>query len=271
MKGSKEMLKEVRIENRMSAYLGRPDGRGKRPAIIHLHERYGIVQHTSDLAQKLLDAGYIVLVPDLFSRFIGDRKALANGDLHVELSDEEVLQDLDAAIAHLKTLPEADASRLAMVGVCQTGRQPLLVSAERNYLAGAVVLYGAIYKRDWEPHPLRPQPVDRLLERVSCPVQGIFAELDNLISLEDILRMRNVLEQAKKSFDIRVYPEAPHGFLNDTMPGRYRPEQAKAAWQEIISFLNMVLDGGWNRERVFWRFEADSSPNYDFTKHKRWA
>jgi carboxymethylenebutenolidase len=102
-------------------------------------------------------------------------------------------------------------------------------------------------------------------------VQGIFAELDNLISLEDILRMRNVLEKAKKSFDIRIYPDAPHGFLNDTMPGRYRPEQAEAAWREIISFLNTVLDSGWNPERVIWRFDGDSSPNYDFTKHKRWA
>jgi carboxymethylenebutenolidase len=265
------MLKEVRIDNRMSAYLGRPDGGGKRPAVIHLHERYGIVQHTSDLAQKLLDAGYVVLVPDLFSRFTGDRQGLARGDLHVELSDEEVLQDLDAAIAYLQTLAEVDSSRLAMIGVCQTGRQPLLISAERNYLAGAVVLYGAIYKRDWEPHPLRPQPIDRLLERVSCPVQAIFAELDNLISLEDILRMRNVLEQAKKSFDIRIYPDTPHGFLNDTMPGRYRPAQAEAAWREIISFLNTVLDSGWNPERVIWRFDGDSSPNYDFTKHKRWA
>jgi carboxymethylenebutenolidase len=265
------MLKEVRIDNRMSAYWGRPDGGGKRPAVIHLHERYGIVQHTSDLAQKLLEAGYVVLVPDLFSRFTGDRQGLASGDLHVELSDEEVLQDLDASVAYLQTLAEVDGSRLAMIGVCQTGRQPLLVSAERDYLAGVVVLYGAIYKRDWEPHPLRPQPVDRLLERVSCPVQGIFAELDNLISLEDILRMRNVLEKAKKSFDIRIYPDAPHGFLNDTMPGRYRPEQAEAAWREIISFLNTVLDSGWNPERVIWRFDGDSSPNYDFTKHKRWA
>ena len=265
------MLNEVKIDNRMSAYLGRPDGGGKRPAVIHLHERYGIVQHTSDLAQKLLDAGYVVLVPDLFSRFRGDRQALARGDLHVELSDEEALQDLDAAIAYLQTLAEVDNGRIAMIGVCQTGRQPLLVSAERNRLAGAVVLYGAIYKADWEPQPLRPEPIDRLLERVSCPVLGIFAELDNLISLEDILRMRNVLEKAKKSFDIRIYPDAPHGFLNDTMPGRYRPEQAKAAWQQIISFLNTVLDRGWNRERVIWRFEGDSSPNYDFSKHKRWA
>jgi carboxymethylenebutenolidase len=265
------MLEEIRIDNRMSAYVGCPHGGGKRPAVIHLHERYGIVKHTSDLAEKLLAAGYVVLVPDLFSRFTGDRQGLASGDLHVELSDEEVLRDLDASIAYLQTLPEVDGNRIAMIGVCQTGRQPLLVSAERNYLAGAVVLYGAIYRLDWEPHPLRPQPIERLLERVSCPLQGIFAELDNLVSLENILRMRSVLEKARKSFDIRLYPDAPHGFLNDTMPGRYRPEQAKAAWQQIISFLNTVLDSGWNRERVIWRFEGDTSPNYDFTKHKRWA
>jgi carboxymethylenebutenolidase len=265
------MLKEVRIDNRMGAYLGCPDGAGKRPAIIHLHERYGIVQHTSDLAQRLLDAGYVVLVPDLFSRFTGDREGLVRGDFQVELSDEEVLQDLDASISYLQTLSEVDSNRIAMIGVCQTGRQPLLVSAERKNLAGVVVLYGAIYRLDWEPHPLRPEPIDRLLERVSCPVQGIFAELDNLVSLESVLRMRNVLEKAKKSFDIRISPDTPHGFLNDTMPGRYRPEQAKAAWKQIISFLNAVLDARWNRERVIWRFEGDTSPNYDFTKHKRWA
>ena len=265
------MLRDVRIEDRIGAYLGLPDSGGKRPAVIHLHERYGIVQHTSDLAQKLVDAGYVVLVPDLFSRFKGDREGLARGDFQVELSDEEALQDLDASISYLQGLPEVDSDRIAMIGVCQTGRQPLLVSAERKNLAGVVVLYGAIYRLDWEPHPLRPESIGKLLERVSCPVQWIFAELDNLVSLESILRMRSVLENAKKSFDIRIYPDAPHGFLNDTMPGRYRPEQAKAAWQQIIEFLGTLLDTGWNRERVIWRFVADTSLNYDFSKHKRWA
>src|SRR5688572_682414 len=137
------MLKEVRIDNRMDAYLGCPAGGGNRPAIIHLHERYGIVRHTSDLAQRLLDAGYVVLVPDLFSRFTGDRQGLVRGDFQVELSDEEVLQDLDASISYLQKLSEVDSSRIAMIGVCQTGRQPLLVSAERKNLAGVVVLYGA--------------------------------------------------------------------------------------------------------------------------------
>jgi carboxymethylenebutenolidase len=265
------MLTQVEIDKRMRAYLGRPEGHAKRPAVIHLHERYGIVKHTSDLGQKLVDAGYVVLVPDLFSRFTGDQQPLTRGDVQVELSDEEALQDLDASIAYLRNLPDVDGSRIAMIGVCQTGRQPLLMSVNRNDLAGVIVLYGAIYKVDWEPNPLRPEPIDRLLDRVSCPVQAIFAELDHLVSLESILRMRSVLENAKKSFDIRIYPDAPHGFLNDTMPGRYRPKPAKAAWEQIISFLHTVLDTGWDRERVSWRFDGDISPNYDFTKYKRQA
>jgi carboxymethylenebutenolidase len=264
------MLTQVRVDNRMAAYLGVPEGRGNRPAVIHLHERYGIVQHTLDLAQKLVDAGYVALVPNLFSRFTGDREALIRGDLQVEISDEQALQDLDAAIAYLRSLPAVNG-RIGMTGVCQTGRQPLLVSVHRADLAAVVLLYGAIYRADWESHPLRPEPVDRLLEQISCPVQGIFAELDNLVSLDSVIRMQNILQKAKKSFDIRIYPGAPHGFLNDTMPGRYRPEQAKAAWNQIISFLDTALDKGWDRERVIWRFESDISTHYDFTKHKRWA
>ncbi len=83
--------------------------------------------------------------------------------------------------------------------------------------------------------------------------------------------MRRVLENAKKSFAIRIYPDAPHGFLNDTMPGRYRPKQAKAASKEILSFLSTVLGTEWSRERVIWRFDGDISPNYDFSKYKRQA
>ena len=264
------MLTQIRIDNRINGFLGRPGGAGKRPAVIHLHERYGIVQHTTDLAQKLVDAGYVTVVPDLFWRFTGDRQALARGDSRVELADEEVLQDVDSIVTYLYTLADVDSSRLAMIGVCQTGRQPMLISAYRNYLVGSVVMYGAVYNADWESHPRRPEPINTLLEKVSCPVQGIFGELDNLVSVDNVLRMCNVLATAKKSFDIRVYADAPHGFLNDTMPGRYRGSQTQAAWRQILSFLDVILNKGWNKERVSWHLESDTSVHYDFTKNRRW-
>jgi carboxymethylenebutenolidase len=264
------MLAPIKIDNRIDGFFGKPTGGGKRPAIIHLHERYGIVQHTTDLGQKFVDAGYVTVVPDLFSRFTGDRAALARGDTRCDLSDEEVLRDIDAVIAQLRGLPEVDGGKIAMSGVCQTGRQPLLVAAKRDYLSAAVVLYGAIYPDDWKSHPLRPEPIDKILATISCPLVGVFGEMDNLVPLDNVARMFNVLTQARKSFDIRIYPDAPHGFLNDTMPGRYRAGQTQAAWSQITAFLRSVFAGQWNTERAIWRFESDSSVNYDFTKNKRW-
>ena len=264
------MLNTIRIDNRMNGYLGIPVGSGKKPVVIHLHERYGIVEHTTDLGEKFVDAGYVTIVPDFFSRFTGDRAALARGDDRCELSDDEVLVDLDAVLAHLKTIPQADTTRIAMSGVCQTGRQPLLVAAKRNILSAAVVLYGAVYDADWKSHPLRPESIEKIMQEISCPVTAVFGELDNLIHRDNIVRMFSVLAQAKKSFDIRVYSDAPHGFLNDTMPGRFRPAQADAAWNQVTSFLASVFAGKWDRHRAIWRFDADTSLDYDFTKMKRW-
>jgi carboxymethylenebutenolidase len=264
------MLTPIQVDNRINGFLGRPPGSGTRPAVIHLHERYGIVQHTTDLAEQFVEAGYVTIVPDLFSRFTRDRNVLARGDDRCDLSDDEVLEDIDAVVAFLRTLPDVNPSRIAMCGVCQTGRQPILISAKRNYLSAVVVLYGAVYNADWKSDPLRPEPVDQLLEQMSCPIAGIFGELDNLVPLDNVLRMCAVLAKTRKSFEVRVYPEAPHGFLNDTMPGRYRLTQTQVAWHQITSFLKSVFNGEWNKERAIWRFESDTSIHYDFSKNKRW-
>jgi carboxymethylenebutenolidase len=173
-------------------------------------------------------------------------------------------------VNHLRTVPEADLSKIAMSGVCQTGRQPILAAAKRNDIRAAVVLYGAVYDADWKSHPIRPEPIDKLMQEIKCPLTAVFGELDNLIHRDNIVRMFTVLAAAKKSFDVRIYADAPHGFLNDTMPGRFRPAQTEAAWQQITSFLKSVFAGEWKKERAIWRFQADSSVNYDFATMKRW-
>ena len=108
------------------------------------------------------------------------------------------------------------------------------------------------------------------MQEIKCPLTAIFGELDNLIHRDNIVRMASALAQAKKSFDIRIYADAPHGFLNDTMPGRFRPAQTEVAWQQITSFLRSVFAGEWKKDRLIWRFQADTSANYDFSAMKRW-
>lgn len=265
------MLTELRFGSGKRAFLARAEGRDRRPAVVQLHERYGIVKHTTDLTQKLAEAGYVALAPDMFSRFKGDREALARGDVTAEIRDDEALTDLDEAIAYLRTLDYVDGNRIALMGVCQTGRQSLLAAAHRSDLAAAVVFYGGIGARDWESRQAQPEPVSSLIERFCCPVLGIFGEGDNIISLDEVVRFRNHLEKSKKSYQIRLYPEVPHGWLNDTMPGRYRAEAAQDAWQCLLSFLGKSLVDGWDRSRILSLFESNVSPSYDFTKNKRWA
>lgn len=246
-----------------------PKAKGKRPAVILLHERYGVDQHTKDLTAKLAQAGFVGFAPDLFSRFTGDRKALQRGDVRVELRDDEVIEDLNAAIGYLKRQSAVDGSRMGIVGVCQTGRQALLLGARRNDLSASVVLYGAIGGKEWLTNEMRPTPVSDLITRCSCPVLGIFGEADHIISIDDVLKFRACLEQAKKSYHVRIYRDAPHGWLNDTMPGRYRKEPAKDAWNLLVSFLKKSFGPGPDKTRITWNFESDFSTSYDFTKNVR--
>jgi carboxymethylenebutenolidase len=246
-----------------------PRAKGKRPAVIILHERYGIDQHTKDLTAKLAQSGFIGLAPDLFHRFEGDRKAVLRGEQRVDLTDDGALDDLNGAVEYLKKLKEVDPGRIGIIGVCQTGRQPVLLAAKRGDIAGAVVLYGAIGGREWQGNELRPTPIEELVAQVTCPVLGIFGEADHIISIDDVVRFRNCFERAKKNCHIRVYPEAPHGWLNDTMPGRYRKEAAKDAWALIIAFLKKCFAAGWPKDKIVSKYESEYSRNYDFSKNVR--
>ena len=269
LKSNQNSTSTARLASGMTVFRALPKTKGKRPAIILLHERYGVDQHTKDLTLKLSQAGYVGLAPDLFSRFTGDRKALQQGAVRVELRDNEVLKDLAEAIGYLKKLSAVDGSKIAIIGVCQTGRQSLLLAAHGNDISASVVLYGAVGGREWETNELRPEPVEHLIEQLSCPVLGIFGEADHIISVDDVLKFRGSLERSKKSYHVRLYRDAPHGWLNDTMPGRYRKEAAKDAWQLILSFLKKTFGGGWDRKRILSTFESDYSPSYDFKKNVR--
>ena len=100
---------------------------------------------------------------------------------------------------------------------------------------------------------------------------GIWGEDDFVVSLDDVRRLREALEANRKSYEFKLYPNMPHGWMNSTMPGRYRPDEAEQAWGLIMSFLDRVHSGEFPRDRVIWRFESDIAPSYDFTKKVRLA
>jgi carboxymethylenebutenolidase len=259
----------VRIAGGLSAFRALPRAKGRRPAVILLHERYGIVQHTKDLIVKFARAGYVALAPDLFWRYTGDKKALQRGDGRCEMRDGEALDDVGASIEYLKRLDSVDPSRIAVMGVCQTGRQAVLPAAHREDVAACVVFYGGAGGKEWTTDEYRPVMIESLLQKVSCPVLGVFGAADHIISIDDVLGFRAALEQGKKSYHVRIYRDAPHGWLNDTMPGRYRKDAAKDAWNLLLSFLKKTMSGGAGKDKVSWTFESDFSAGYDFKKNVR--
>jgi carboxymethylenebutenolidase len=253
--------------NGMPAFLAYPTGGGSFPTVILMHERYGLVKHTRDQAMRCAHDGYAVLAPDFFFRH-PDPKTLNAGDSRYDITDPESVELTKAAIATLQAHKAADLSRIVVAGYCQTGRHPLVVAAEVP-ISAAVVWYGAASKREWEVSKLQPRPLDDIIAALPCPVFAAFGEADHIISLDDVRRFRNALETHKKSYDIHVYKGAPHGWLNDTMPGRYRKREAEAGWAAQQKFLSNVFGGGYDPATIRSHFECDSSPSYDFSKNVR--
>jgi len=256
--------KDVQLANGGNAFLAEPDGPGRYPTLVLLHERYGLVQHTRDLAVRFAAEGHVAIAPNLFFRET-EQDAIARGEANGTLTDDQVVEDVGVVIDYLRQVAIADLEKLAIMGVCATGRHPLVVAAHRPEVKACVTFYGAAYKREWVPE----DTVSDYIRRSKVPVLGVFGELDNLIAVEDVERFRNALEAAGRSYQIKLFPDAPHGYLNDTMPGRYRRPQAESAWDTLMGFLNRVHSGGYPPDRIQWSFEADHSRDYDFTKNRR--
>jgi carboxymethylenebutenolidase len=258
---------DITCDNGMPAVLAYPAGGGSFSTVILMHERYGLVRHTRDQAMRCARDGYAVLAPNFFFRH-PDQAALNAGSARYDLTDPEAVELIKAALATLRKHAAADLSKIAVAGYCQTGRHPLVFAAEAP-ISAAIVWYGAASKREWEVNKLQPRPLEAVIAALPCPVFAAFGEADHIISIEDVQRFRNCLEPNRKSYDIHLYEGAPHGWLNDTMPGRYRKPQADAGWAAQQHFLSKVFAGGYDGKRASWRFESESSTDYDFTKNVR--
>ncbi len=248
----------VEADKGTRAFLALPKrGRSPHGAVILGHERYGLVQHTLDLTAKFASYGYVCIAPDMASHWDGDKEALNRGDIGLTLTDEEVRFYYSASLDYLQTLPEVDNARIAAMGVCQSGGYPMLLNSIRGDICANLVFYGGT-----------GTPED-VLARCTAPMLGIWGEKDHLISVEALQQFRGTLERLNLSYDFKVYAEGPHGWLNDTMPGRYRQPEAEAAWAYMIDFLDRVQAGAFPSDRVRRRFESDVARDYDFTKNVR--
>jgi carboxymethylenebutenolidase len=145
------------------------------------------------------------------------------------------------------------------MGVCQSGGYPLLSNSVRPEIKANIMVYGGTW-------------IDEsVIAACNAPVLGIFGEADHSISVEDVDRFRSMLQRHDKNYEIKMYAGMPHGWFNDTMPGRYRQRGTEEAWFQIVQFMERVYAGAYPANRVRWRWESEISTSYDFSKNVRFA
>lgn len=259
------MIVEQTLASGMRFWVAQPEAGAPRPAVFLHHERYGPVEHSFNEIEKIAKEGYVGCLPDLYHRYKGDRGLLERAEDRCDPTDQETLDDLDESIAHLRTLDFVDGNNIGMAGFCASGRAPIVYAASRD-LKGIAVFHGGCYPRDYEPEYAGQGTVATMIPKLSCPVFGAFGESDFLVPVENVQRFRTDLEQARKSYRIKVFANTPHAWGVDDDSGRYRPQEAEEAWRMMVSFFEEVFTDQWDTGRSVWQFESNIAPDYDYEK-----
>jgi carboxymethylenebutenolidase len=207
-------------------YLAQPKEPGSYPAVIMIHEFWGLNQHIQTMADDLAARGYVVLAPDTYRGQTTGQIPRAIY-LRVNTPQERVMADLQGAFDFLKTQPNVDARRIAVLGFCYGGEMALQHALRNAELAATVVFYGS---------PVTdPAQLGALLE-TKRPVLGIFAQDDQQIPPAEANAFQTALNAAGIPNTVTIYPNVGHAFVQ---PETIAAGGAAAdAWRQTIEFLD---------------------------------
>jgi len=195
------------------------------PAVIMIHEWWGLNDNIRAMADRLAAEGYIVLAVDLF----GGEAATTPGAarqlmMHAVENSDSVTSNLEQAYAFVTDT--AGAPRVASLGWCFGGGWSLNTALlfPKN-LDAAVIYYGQVTDNE-----------DRLA-RLEVPILGLFGSEDRGIKLESVRRFEETLERLGKDHEIHVYEGAGHAFANPS-GNNFNAEYAEDAWNRTLEFLS---------------------------------
>jgi carboxymethylenebutenolidase len=229
----------------MKGYLARPRTPGNYPAVIVLHEAFGLVEHERDVARRFANAGFVALAPDVYSRVGAPKNPADMNEVRATmfgLSDAQVVRDADAAAAFLRAQPGA-TGRVGCVGFCVGGRWTLLFASSSPNVDAAIDCWGGFITRatpDAITTPNRPTPVIDLAPQLHCPLYIVCGEEDQNPSPADAAALRERLERAATTVQLEMFKNAGHAFFADYRPS-YREAAAFELWPKMVAFFRAHL------------------------------
>ena len=205
-----------------------PTGKGPFPALIVIHEWWGLDDWVKEQASKFADAGYVALAIDLYRGKVAKTPDEAH-ELMRGVPEDRAGRDLRAAFDYLKSQNNVKSDRIGSIGWCMGGGYSLDVALEEPTLAADVIHYGHL-ATDTET-----------LKKINAPVFGVFGGQDKGITPEDVHKFEAAMKQLDKQIEVKIYPDAGHAFENPVNKDRYRPDDAADAWKRTLAFLDSHL------------------------------
>lgn len=198
------------------------------PAVVLIHDWWGLNDDVRELAKRLAGAGYIVLAVDLFGGETASAPSQARTlELAVAEDAEAAYENLAGAYRFLRDT--ADAPAVGVFGLGFGGGWSLNALIERPQSFSVCVIYYGQVTNDQE-----------LLAPVTAPLLGQFAADDRAIPVERVRDFEVALEALDKDYEIVVYENARRGFA-DSGAENYDPRLARTAWDRTLAFLDARL------------------------------
>lgn len=212
-------------------YAAQPRASGNYPGLIVIHENRGLVDHIKDVTRRFAKEGYVAVAPDLVSRQGGTTgvsdPAQIPQILSGGISPDQLVSDLNSALTYLKGLSATRKDRLGVTGYCFGGGMTWRLAFANPEIKAAVPFYG--------PNPSSLDDVPK----TNAAIFAVYGGDDRFVN-GGIPAMEDALKKTNKTYQIKIYEGAPHAFHNDTGPS-YRPEQAKAAYNDTLAWFSQYL------------------------------
>lgn len=224
---STEYIKYSGATGDIRAYLARPKGAEKLPAVLVIHENRGLVPHIEDVTRRIALEGFLTLAPDALSPLGGTPEDQEKAPAMMQkLESESTLQNYLAAVRFLKTQP-VSTGKVGVVGFCWGGGMANQLAVHSQDVSAVVPYYGR-----------QPAPED--VPKIKAPLLLHYAGLDQYMN-GGIPAFEAALKKASVDYKIFMYEGAQHAFNTDTYPARYNKEAAQLAWQRTIAFFKDKL------------------------------
>jgi carboxymethylenebutenolidase len=205
-----------------------PESKGPHPAIVVIHEWWGLNDWIKEQAQNYAKQGYVALAVDLYRGKVADNADLAH-ELMRGLPQDQGVRDLVGAVLFLKARKDVKADRIGAVGWCMGGGYAAQLAIAAPDLKAVAINYGAL-------------PTDKdQLAKIHAAVLGNFGGQDHGIPPEAVHGFEGAMKSLGRPVNAKIYPDAGHAFENPNNKGGYKPEDAADAQARMKQFFAREL------------------------------